>query len=209
MERHRLRRNKRNSSIISPHIDGKALNSNLNSDESSNVNNNNVNNNNDNNFGVPLAFCLSDITYDELLQAYISCRKHKRWKHSAIKFELNLEDNLLKLYKDLITGKYKISKSDTFIILDPKYREIFAANFRDRIVHHLLIKRMVNSFEEYYSDSTYSCRKGRGTLTAALKLQQLMKEHPDMWVLGLDVSSFFPSINKQQLLQDILRFIDI
>lgn len=36
-----------------------------------------------------------------------------------------------------------------------------------------------------------------------------MKEHPDMWVLGLDVSSFFPSINKQQLLQDILRFIDI
>lgn len=152
---------------------------------------------------------LYQITYEEFLQAYIDCRKHKRWSHSAVVFELHLEENLLQLYNDLIFGRYKISKSQAFIINDPKIREVFAANFRDRMVHHLLMNRIINNFEQYYSDSSYSCRKGRGCLVAVTKLQEIMKQHPDWYILGLDVSAFFPSIDRRFLKLDLLKFLQV
>lgn len=39
------------------------------------------------------------ITFEELVEAYLSCRHHKRWTKAAIKFEVNLEDNLNKLLR--------------------------------------------------------------------------------------------------------------
>ena len=45
----------------------------------------------------------------------------------------------------------------------PKIREVFAADFRDRIVHHLLIRRLEPLFESAFIDDSYNCRKGKGT----------------------------------------------
>lgn len=208
MERHRLQQDY-NSSIISPHADGYALNCCVGFDDYWGLLCRYVLDYDDFNFCLPVASDPQLITYDELLIAYKNCRKHKRWKHSAVRFEINLEDNLYKLLTELNNGTYKISKSNVFVVMDPKYREVFAADFRDRIVHHLLMNRMTEIFESYFGDTSYNCRKGRGTLAAAKKLQQLMKENPDKYILGLDISAFFPSINKKQLLEDILRFIDV
>lgn len=78
------------------------------------------------------------LTFEKLFKAYLDCRKHKRSTINALMFEYNLEQNLLKLYEDLISGEYEIGKSICFIVLYPKPREVWAADFRDRIVHHLI-----------------------------------------------------------------------
>ena len=37
------------------------------------------------------------VSIEDLIKAYKDCRKHKRNKSSAVKFELNLEENLYTL----------------------------------------------------------------------------------------------------------------
>ena len=38
-----------------------------------------------------------DLTLEEVFEAYYECRKTKRYSKGALKFEFNLEENLLQL----------------------------------------------------------------------------------------------------------------
>lgn len=75
--------------------------------------------------------------FSDLVQAYYDCRRSKRNSASALAFEMNLERNLTALHRDLITGQYRPGRSICFVVTRPKAREVWAADFRDRIVHHL------------------------------------------------------------------------
>ena len=105
------------------------------------------------------------VTMLELYDAYVECRTKKRGTIPCADFELNEAANLYQLWEDLNTGTYEISKSDAFCVTMPKDREIFAAAFRDRIVHHLLIRRLGDYFEAFFDDESYNCRKGRRART--------------------------------------------
>lgn len=78
----------------------------------------------------------------ELFEAYFACRKNKRNTANALAFEVDYESKLIQLCKEINDGSYKISRSIAFMICDPVEREIFAADFRDRIVHHLIIGKL-------------------------------------------------------------------
>jgi hypothetical protein len=65
---------------------------------------------------------------------------------NALKFEMKREENLFSLLNDLKSRKYKISRHIRFIITDPSPREVFAAHFRDRVVHHLLCNEIKKLF---------------------------------------------------------------
>lgn len=81
-------------------------------------------------------------TFEELVHAYFNCRRTKRNSTSALRFELHLERNLAQLFNELISGEYRPGRSICFVVTRPKPREVWAADFRDRIVHHLLYNRV-------------------------------------------------------------------
>ena len=83
-----------------------------------------------------MTFSFDQILFD-LHIAYLDARRHKRNKPYQIDFEKNLKSNLEQLAQELHDRTYRPAPSKCFIIEDPKKREIFAADFRDRIVHHL------------------------------------------------------------------------
>ena len=83
------------------------------------------------------------VTLEELFQAYIDCRKHKRKTTNALDFEADFEQNLIELYHEINDGSYYPGKSIAFIVDKPVKREVFAADFRDRVVHHLIITILV------------------------------------------------------------------
>lgn len=143
-------------------------------------------------------------TLADLFKAYFDCRKNKRCKITALKFELNLEENLLKLYKEIKSGQYKIGKSICFVVTRPKPREVWAANFRDRIVHHLIYNFISERFYKKFIYDTYSCIPKRGTLAAARRLLHFARSATrnykrKMYYLKADLSNFFVSINKDIL----------
>jgi len=95
-------------------------------------------------------------TFENIYKAYKKCLKNKKNTANALKFELNREKNLNRLLYDLQTGRYNISRHICFIVTHPSPREIFAADFRDRIVHHLLCNEIQDIFEKNFSDNSYA-----------------------------------------------------
>jgi hypothetical protein len=67
------------------------------------------------------------LLYD-IFQAYYDCRRHKRNTKQALSFELYFEENIFKLYHEILNQNYEISPSTVFVIDKPVKREIFAAD---------------------------------------------------------------------------------
>ena len=144
------------------------------------------------NFSVELA---------ALWQAYQKCLRHKRAKRSAATFSAALADNLLTLQERLVGNSWQPSPSTAFVIKDPKPREIHAATFSDRIVHHWLVPRLESLFEPIFIHDVYSNRKGKGTHKAAQRLAHFMRGLAQpAYYLQLDIHNFFNSIDKAILL---------
>ena len=87
------------------------------------------------------------IELEELFDAYFNCRINKRNTANALAFEVDYESNLVKLCEEINNGTYQIGRSIAFIVDKPVKREIFAADFRDRVVHHLIIGKLNQLFE--------------------------------------------------------------
>ncbi|MBQ3296841.1 RNA-directed DNA polymerase [Candidatus Saccharibacteria bacterium] len=113
---------------------------------------------------------------NELIIAYHEARRNgKRKTKNEHEFEMNEIENLVVLRDAIMMRKYKPNKGIAFIIHDPVSREIFAAPFIDRIVHHFLYKHAISWWEPRLWRGAYSCRKGKGTLAGILDLQKNMR----------------------------------
>lgn len=93
----------------------------------------------------------------EVFTAYYNCRNNKRNTANAIAFEVDYEHNLVQLHKELNNGTYRIGRSIAFIVDNLVKLEIFAADFRDRVVHHLIIGKLNHLFEKQFIHDSYSC----------------------------------------------------
>ena len=94
----------------------------------------------------------------------------------------------------------------------PVKREIFAADFRDRVVHHLIALRIYPLLEQQFLTDSYSTQKGKGTLFGIQRLEQHIRECSenytrDCWILKIDISGYFMSIDKQMLYACIEQFL--
>lgn len=152
------------------------------------------------------------IDFAILLEAYFDCRRHKRNTVGATEFEMNYMSNLVQLLDEVNSRQYKIGTSICFVVRYPRYREVFAGQFRDRIIHHYIAMRLEPLFEQEFSDRTYNCRKGKGQLAGVKQLQQDIREvsgdyTQDAWVMKIDLKGFFMSISKTMLAKLVDDFI--
>jgi len=143
----------------------------------------------------------ADFSFTELVEAYFDCRRNKRNSASALSFELDLERNLRRLNDELASGRYQPGPSICFVVTRPKAREVWAADFRDRIVHHLLYNRIAPRFYAHFIADSCACIPGRGTLYAAQRLESKIRSITQNWTrpahyLKLDLANFFVSIDK-------------
>ena len=147
---------------------------------------------------------------ENLYRQYRRCRRQKRNTHNALRFEVRLEENLLQLHEELEGRTYHPSRSVCFVVKQPKFREIFAADFRDRVVHHVLVEVLERVWEPIFLHDSYACRKDKGTYRAVRRLQQFMRRvtHNGAkpgYVLQLDIRGFFFHIDKEVLYQIIAK----
>jgi hypothetical protein len=153
------------------------------------------------------------VTLEELFAAYFECRKNKRKTKNAQKFEMNYEERLIKLRDEINNGTYKIGRSIAFVVEKPVKREIFAADFRDRVVHHLVIQKLNALFEKEFIYDSYSCRVGKGTLFGVKRLSRFIRAcsenfTKETYVLKLDIKGFFMHINREILFRKLQKFIE-
>jgi len=159
--------------------------------------------------------CFSILNFqllEDLFAAYFDARRNKRNTINQLRFELDFERNLLELYEQLLDRSYTISPSIAFIVTNPVQREIFAADFRDRILHHLLYNYMGPVIERQLIDDCYSCRKMKGTHYGVQRMTQFLKDCSenytrDCYILKLDIRGYFMSIDKPILWEKLERLL--
>jgi len=147
------------------------------------------------------------LLYD-LFQAYFDARKNKRNTINALAFEIDYERKLFKLYEEIKNGKYEIGPSICFIIFKPVQREVFAADFRDRIVHHLIYNYVSPLFERLFIYDSYSCRKEKGTSCGIKRLDHFIRScsqnySRDCHILKIDIKGYFMSMDRSILYRKI------
>ncbi|WP_099465226.1 RNA-directed DNA polymerase [Parabacteroides provencensis] len=152
------------------------------------------------------------IDFESLVEAWLDCRRAKRRTPVAMDFEVDAESNLYNLYKEIEEGTYKISRSNAFIVLQPVKREVFAASFRDRVVHHYLAARINPLFEKEFILDSYSCRVGKGTLFGVKRLKRFIAQcsanyTEDCYVLQCDIRGFFMNIDRRLLANKLNAFL--
>lgn len=149
---------------------------------------------------------------EDILEAYQNCLSGKASSPDAIRFIVNLFENITDLTEAINSRTYEPLPSITFVVSRPVYREVFAANFRDRVIHHYIALRLEPLFEGVFSDRTFNCRKGKGQLYGVRQLAEDIKECSEnftrpCWYLKCDMKGFFMSIPRKQLADKVDKFI--
>jgi hypothetical protein len=149
----------------------------------------------------------------KLFEAYYDCRRNKRNTNNAIAFELNFEQELEILYREITSYTYEPGRSIAFLVQKPVIREIFAASFRDRVIHHYVINQINPLFERMFIHDSYSCRKGKGTFFGIDRMEQFMRAcsdnyTKDCYILKLDISGFFMHISRTRLYVKTVQIVN-
>lgn len=151
-------------------------------------------------------------SFEDVVDAYFDCRRRKRNSTEQLAFEIDLEHNLYTLWQDLVAGTYRIGPSQAFVVTHPKVREIWAASFRDRVVHHVIYNAASERFIRRFITDCYACLPGRGTLYARDRVARAARSLTQGWsrdgfYLKLDIANFFNSIDHDILERLVLARI--
>ena len=154
------------------------------------------------------------LTFEELYEAYLLCLKNKKRKAGTFGFvNEDLCKNLILLLDSLNNRTYLPKSSNCYVVTEPALREIYAAQFSDRIVQHFYMKEIEDILEDELIDGCSSCRKGKGTDYALKLLKKHLTEtsengKKDCYYLKIDLSGYFMSIDRKLVSKKFLDLIE-
>lgn len=146
----------------------------------------------------------SNYLQEKLFIAYKEARRGKRATKDEQKFEINVDENLMLLRRDMLDRTYEPSRGTAHIIHEPVIREIFAAPFRDRVVHHYIYDSVYEWWDRRFIYDSYSCREGKGTLMGIRRMdyhiRSVSRNYAEkVYILKLDIQGYFMSLPRKEL----------
>jgi len=148
----------------------------------------------------------------QLHLSYLHARQNKRNTHNQLKFELNQETNIYNLATAIYQRRYTPRSCIAFIINKPVMREIFAADFTDRLIHHLIYRCIYPIIDRKLINDTYSCRTGKGTLYGINRAKGFFRSCSqdytlDAYVLKLDIEAYFMNMQHDIIYQKVVDLL--
>jgi len=143
------------------------------------------------------------ITFQNLNKACHEAARGKKDKYGVADFIVNKEKEILRLQNEMENGSYAPGGYHTFWIAEyAKKREISAAPFRDRVVHHAFCQIVEPIFDKRFVFHSFACRKDKGTHKALKVCQNYLRRNN--FVFQGDIVKYFNNID-QDVLLGILR----
>lgn len=142
---------------------------------------------------------------ENLITAGKAALRGKRITPPGSVFLADFEKEVFALHEELWAGTYRHGGYTYFTIREPKERVVAAAPFRDRVVHHAIVRVIESVFERRFIEDSYACRRGKGTHAAMRRAAQFARRWP--YALKCDVRKYFPSIDHDVLTHLLGRVI--
>jgi len=131
--------------------------------------------------------------------ADLKARKGKIRSYGVRHHDLNRDNNIHELHKELVKGTFKTSQYSVFDIVSDagKKRTIYRLPYYpDRILHHAILNILEPIWVSIFTSDTYSCIKNRGIHAIVRKLKRDIKDDNNTkYCLKLDITKFYPSID--------------
>jgi hypothetical protein len=138
-----------------------------------------------------------------LALAACQAARGKRRRRTVAAWLAQADERLAALGRSIVDGSAPQGRATRFVIHDPKLREISAACFDDRVLHHAVMNLAADRFERALADSVYACRPGKGVHAAVAAVQRGLQRWP--WVVQVDVAGYFASIDHAVLQAQLAR----
>lgn len=132
-------------------------------------------------------------------------RKGKSRRPEVEAWHLREESHLLALREALLNGSWRPAGYRTFTITQPKHREIAAAPYADRVVHHALCLGINPLLQRRFIARSFSCQEGKGTTAARECCRSLTNRH--RYVLKCDVRKFYDSISHEVIAEKLAGIV--
>ena len=144
-----------------------------------------------------------------LYECFLMARRGKTRTVDEWNLDVFWAENIRQLAQDIIKRRWKPSSSKAFISHSPVDREIFAAQFRDRMVHHLLYAVVAPWWNKRFIYDSYSCIRNRGTDFGVNRMQKFMRQVSrngtrKAYVLKGDLSGYFMSLKRKTLYRKVM-----
>lgn len=98
------------------------------------------------------------IDYDNLLFAYKQTQKGSRkFRKDSILFSLAEDVNLVQLWRELKTGRYRVGEYIRFKVYEPKERMVSAPRIRDKIVQFAVHAVIKDVYKNVFISDSYAC----------------------------------------------------
>jgi len=115
--------------------------------------------------------------FENIYCSWRKARRSKRYKPAATAFEQKLDAELIQVHQELETQTWQAGGYRSFTVHEPKRRKISAAPFRDRVVHHALIRTIEPIYERKFIFDSYANRVGKGTHKALDRCTYYMRRY--------------------------------
>lgn len=144
---------------------------------------------------------------ENLHLAYYKAQRGKADRQEVIAYGKRLQANLRHLQAQITSGEVETGNYRFFTIYDPKERQICAAPFGQRVLHHALMNVCHPHFERAQIFDSYATRPGKGTYAALARAEYFHRRFP--WFLKLDFRKYFDSLDQAVMKQQLhARFKD-
>ena len=152
---------------------------------------------------------MHNVDVDFLREAYHRTRKDAAPGIDGVTAEHyaeNLEENLLKLYKHMRSGRYVAPPVHRAWLEkeDGRKRPIGIPCFEDKLVQRAVSMLLGAIYEQDFYDFSYGFRMGRNPHQAIGKLRELCGQLNTGWIVDADVSGFFDNLD-HGLLREIIK----
>ncbi len=148
------------------------------------------------------------ITFGALYAAFRGLRKKASAGVDGVtyeQYERDVAGNLQTLHERLKDGKYQAQPLRRGYIPkeNGKQRPISIPALEDKIVQKAMVEILNAIYEQDFLDCSYGFRPGRGQHQALDEVGRVICTRPTGWVLEIDVTAYFDSIVRDQLMEMI------
>ena len=144
------------------------------------------------------------LDYDWLYQAYLRTRKDGAPGIdgvTAADYESHLQENLESLLERLQSGCYRAPAVRRAYVPkgDGTQRPLGIPTFEDKVAQRALVMLLEPIYEQDFLDCSFGFRPGRSAHQALDRLWKDIMNRNGRWILDLDISNYFGTIDHRQL----------
>jgi RNA-directed DNA polymerase len=148
------------------------------------------------------------ITSERMYAAFLSLRKDASAGVDGVTYEEYEKDaarNIHELHQRLKDGRYRAQPLRRAYIPkeNGKQRPISIPALEDKMVQKVMVEILNAIYEQDFLDCSYGFRPGRGAHQALDEVGRVICTRPTGWILELDISSYFDTIVREQLIEMI------